>query len=210
MLTLVIGNKNLSSWSLRPWLLLKHMNLAFGELVLPLDTPRFGAEIGQYSPTNKVPVLLDEDVVAWDSLAICEYVNEKALGGAWPKEVNARAHARAIAAEMHSGFQALRHDWPMRAAETLSAALSATGLKDVARIDALWQDCRARYGVQGPWLFGAYSTADAMYAPVVLRFNTYGAHVSSAARAYMEQTLADAALREWLVAAEREVAITSS
>jgi glutathione S-transferase len=210
VLTLVIGNKNLSSWSLRPWLLLKHLNLEFREVQLSLDTPLFQAEIAKYSPTRRVPVLLDGDVTVWDSLAICEYANEKTQGRAWPGDVRARAHARAVAAEMHSGFQALRQAWPMRAAERLKADLPDAGVADVARIDALWQDCRARYAAGGPWLFGAYSAADAMYAPVVLRFATYGANVSSSARAYIEQTLADGVLREWLTGAERELAAASS
>lgn len=210
MLTLVIGNKSLSSWSLRPWLLLKHVGLEFREINLLLDTPTFTAEADKYSPAGRVPVLLDDGFAVWDSLAICEYINEKTHRRAWPSDMQARAHARSIAAEMHSGFQALRQGWPLRAAEQLRVDLTAQGTEDVARIDAIWQDCRRRYGAQGPWLFGAYSAADAMYAPVVLRFNTYGANVSSSAHAYMQQTLSDTPLSEWLAAAERELALTSS
>jgi glutathione S-transferase len=210
MITLVIGDKNLSSWSLRPWLLLKNMGLEFREINLPLDTPVFTTELGKYSPAGRVPVLLDGELAVWDSLAICEYINEIVDGRAWPSDMRTRAHARAIAAEMHSGFPALRQDWPMKAVSRLRIDLSAAGLKEVERIDAIWQDCRNRYGALGPWLFGSYSAADAMYAPVVLRFNTYDATVSEIARNYMEQTLTDAALREWIDAAERQVAVTSS
>jgi glutathione S-transferase len=206
MLTLVIGDKNLSSWSLRPWMLLKHAGLDFEEIRLQLDTPLFHEQIVRYSGARRVPVLLDGDRQIWDSLAICEYANELTGGKAWPDESAARAHARAVSAEMHSGFQALRTAWSMRAAVTgLKVPLSADGSADVARIDSIWSDCLARHGTSGPWLFGRYSIADAMYAPVVLRFNSYGAEVSSAARAYMAVALADSVLQEWIRGAEHEI-----
>ena len=207
MLKLVIGDKNLSSWSLRPWMLLRHLGLAFEEIRLPLDTQRFRDEIGRYSASRRVPVLLDGELRIWDSMAICEYLNEKAGGRAWPAEVAARAHARSISAEMHSGFQALRSNWSMQAAARgLDVPLGPAALADVARIDEIWSGCRDEYPSEGPWLYGRYSIADAMYAPVVLRFNSYGARLSSSARGYVETALQDPELQEWIRGAERELA----
>ena len=207
MLTLVIGDKNLSSWSLRPWILLKHAGLAFEEVRLPLDTPQFHAEIVRYSPARRVPVLLDGATRIWDSLAICEYVNELVAGRAWPTDAAVRAHARAVSAEMHSGFQALRTTWSMRATVTnLQVPLNADAAADVARIDGIWRDCRERYGAHGGWLFGNYSIADAMYAPVLLRFNSYGAELSPTARSYRDFALHDPHLQDWLLGAAREIA----
>jgi len=208
MLTLVIGDKNLSSWSLRPWILLQHAGLDFKEVRLPLDTQQFRDQIARYSPARRVPVLLDGATRIWDSLAICEYVNELVGGEAWPSDPAARAHARSVSAEMHSGFQALRSTWSMRAAaQGLHVPLGVDGTAEVARIDEIWRDCRDRYGSAGPWLFGRYSIADAMYAPVVLRFNTYGAALSPAAQGYLEFALEDASLREWIRGAESELAV---
>lgn len=206
MLTLIIGNKNLSSWSLRPWLLLKHLRLPFREIKLLLDTPEFKSQLSQYSPAGRVPVLIDGELPVWDSLAIAEYLNEQSGGRGWPADPAQRAHARAISAEMHSGFAALRENWPMKTTEkNLQVPLPPAGLDDVARIDHMWQDCRSRYGSKGPWLFGEFSIADAMYAPVVLRFNSYGATLSAAAAAYHTQMLGDSHLREWIRDAEQEV-----
>jgi glutathione S-transferase len=200
MLTLVIGDKQLSSWSLRPWILLRHLGIPFEELGLPLDTPRFHEQIGRYSPSRRVPVLLDGGTRVWDSLAICEYLNERVEGAAWPDDPDDRALARCISAEMHSGFAALRSQWSLRAAHTgLDVPLDEAGRADLARIDAIWNECRARCGALGPWLFGErYCIADAMYAPVVLRFSTYGAPLSAAARAYFEHALADPHLLDWI------------
>ncbi len=207
MLQLVIGDKNLSSWSLRPWLLLRHAGLDFREIRLQLDTPAFADEVARYSPAGRVPVLIDGERRVWDSLAICEYVNELAGAKCWPDDSAARAHARSVSAEMHSGFAALRSAWSLRAGLTgLHVALTPQATADVARIDALWADCRARYAAHGPWLFGRYCVADAMYAPVVLRFRSYGAVVSAEARDYMDTVLADPLLQEWIRDAEREVA----
>jgi glutathione S-transferase len=206
MLTLIIGDKHLSSWSLRPWILLRHLELPFREVLLKLDTPEFAPAVRQYSAAGRVPVLINGDIHVWDSLAIVEYLHEKSGGRAWPNEEERRAHARSISAEMHSGFAALRQHWPMKAASAnLDVHLPPAGLNDVARIDEIWQDCRRRYGAAGPWLFGTYSAADAMYAPVVLRFNTYGAKLSDASTAYVAQVLGDAVLNEWLAGAQAEV-----
>ena|SRR5579863_2921382 len=204
-LTLVIGNKNYSSWSLRPWLLLKHLQVPFNEVLITLDTPSTREDIEKYSPSGRVPVLRHGDLTVWDSLAICEYLAET-TGKGWPAAAAARAVARAVSAEMHSGFTNLRSLWPMNArARNRHTAMTAALEADIERVDEIWNDCRSRFGAAGPWLFGEYSIADAMYAPVVLRFNTYGAgSISPAARWYMASVLEDAALQEWLAAAKHE------
>jgi glutathione S-transferase len=203
-LTLVIGNKNYSSWSLRPWLLLKHLNVPFAEVQIVLDTPTTREDIEKFSPSGRVPALRHAELTIWDSLAICEYVAEL-TGKGWPQAPAARAVARAVSAEMHSGFTNLRSLWPMNArARNRRTAMTAALEADIGRVDEIWNDCRARFGAAGPWLFGEYSIADAMYAPVVLRFNTYGASISPTARWYMASVLEDAALQEWLQAAKQE------
>jgi glutathione S-transferase len=205
-LTLVTGDRQLSSWSLRPWILLKHLGLSFDEIRLRLDTPGFATAIARYSPTRRVPVLLDGDLKVWDSLAICEYASELAEGAGWPSDPVARAQARSISAEMHSGFAALRQQWPMQAASTCRIELDGEGHADVQRIDAAWQDCLAKGWAGGAWLFGRYSIADAMYAPVVLRFVTYGATLSTAASAYVATAMQDPWLQLWRSEAGAEVA----
>jgi len=207
MLRLVIGDKQLSSWSLRPWMLLRHLGLPFEEIRLPLDTPRFREEIGRYSPSRRVPVLLDGGLAIWDSLAICEYLSERTGGAGWPADAATRARARSISAEMHSGFAALRAAWSLRAAERgLDVPLDAAAIADVARIDSIWSDCRAHGRGEGPWLFGPrYGIADAMYAPVVLRFNTYEASLSAPARGYFDHAMSDPHLNEWIAGARREL-----
>ncbi|MGB6604965.1 MAG: glutathione S-transferase family protein [Steroidobacteraceae bacterium] len=203
-LTLVIGNRNYSSWSLRAWLCMKRAGLAFEEIVIPLDLPSTREQLELYTPNGRVPVLLADQLTVWESLAICEYVHEL-TGKGWPQAPAARAVARAVSAEMHSGFATLRSLWPMNArARNRRAATTAALAADVERIDEIWNDCRHRFGAGGPWLFGEYSIADAMYAPVVLRFKTYGAHISDTARWYMASVLEDATLQEWLQAAKQE------
>jgi glutathione S-transferase len=203
-LTLVIGNKNYSSWSLRAWLLLKRLQVPFSEVLITLDTPSTREDIEKFSPSGRVPVLRHGELTIWDSLAICEYLAE-VTGKGWPQAVAARAVARAVSAEMHSGFTNLRSLWPMNArARNRRTAMTAALEADIGRVDEIWNDCRARFGAAGPWLFGEYSIADAMYAPVVLRFNTYGASISPTARWYMASVLEDAALQEWLQAAKQE------
>jgi glutathione S-transferase len=207
MLTLVIGDKNLSSWSLRPWLVLKHFGVPFTEVNIKLDTPQFADEVRRYSRAMRVPVLIDGDTHVWDSLAIVEYVNEQLGGTAWPESRAARAHARSIVAEMHSGFAAMRELWSMRATGfNSSVPLTEAAQRDVTRIDALWSECVSRYGTLGPWLCGRFSIADAFYAPVVLRFNHYGAKLSPSAARYRDQWLEDPHLQEWIRGAERELA----
>jgi glutathione S-transferase len=202
-LRLYIGNKNYSSWSLRPWILMKHLGLDFAEHIIPLDTPDFARAIAPLSPTRRVPVLEHDGLRIWDSLAICEYVCELA-GAGWPEDRAARAVARSVCAEMHAGFGALRSQWPMNArAEGRGTAPNPERESDIARIGELWNDCRARFGAAGPWLFGKYSVADAMFAPVVLRFRTYGAQPPGT-RDYASTVLADPHLRDWLTAATAE------
>ncbi|MGH8303414.1 MAG: glutathione S-transferase family protein [Steroidobacteraceae bacterium] len=203
-LTLVIGNRNYSSWSLRAWMLLKRLGVEFREVLIRLDTPVTKDEIAKYGPSERVPVLLDGDLSVWDSLAICEYAAEL-TGRGWPREKSARAVARSVCAEMHSGFVNLRTEWPMNARARNRRTVLTPGLEsDIDRVDEIWNDCRRRFGAAGPWLFGEYSIADAMYAPVVLRFNTYGARVSETTRWYMASVLEEATLQSWLAAAKAE------
>ena len=203
-LLLTMGNKNYSSWSLRPWILLKNLGLEFAERIIPLDTQDFARDIADVSPTSRVPVLRHGDLVIWDSLAICEYACELA-GRGWPRERAARAVARSACAEMHSGFSLLRSQWPMNArAEGRRTPPDAKRSAEIDRIQDLWKECRTRFGASGPWLFGEYSVADAMFAPVVLRFRTYGPALRDASAAYVATALADPHLRNWLAAAGAE------
>lgn len=203
-LLLAMGNKNYSSWSLRPWILMKNLGLDFAERIIPLDTQDFAREIAAVSPTNRVPVLRHRDLVIWDSLAICEYACELA-GRGWPRERAARAVARSACAEMHAGFGTLRSQWPMNArAEGRRTPPDAQRSAEIDRIQDLWHECRTRFGASGPWLFGEYSVADAMFAPVVLRFRTYGPALRETGMAYVATTLADPHLRDWLAAAAAE------
>lgn len=203
-LTLVIGNKNYSSWSLRAWLLMKHLGVTFDEVVITLDTAGTREQLERYGPSGRVPVLHDGELIVWDSLAICEYVAE-ITGQGWPQARAARAVARSVCAEMHSGFTNLRTLWPMNArARNRHTVVTAALEADVERIDEIWNDCRRRFGSGGPWLFGEYTVADALYAPVVLRFNTYGASISPGARWYLATVLEDGAMQEWLQAAKQE------
>jgi len=210
-MTLVLGTKNYSSWSLRPWLLLRHLGIAFAERVIHFDTEEFAAEVPKLSPSRRVPVLLHGELRVWDSLAICEYASELAGGRGWPADAGARAEARAIAAEMHAGFPALRAACPMNArARNRRVPMSSELEWDIRRVAAIWDGCRRRHGRDGPWLFGAYSAADAMYAPVALRFLTYGLPAQGAAAEYLQTTLADADLRRWVAEAEVEGVIVPS
>ena len=205
-LTLVIGNRNYSSWSLRPWILLKHLELPFREIRLVLDTAEFKANIGRYSPTGRVPVLLDGELAVWESVAILEYLSELGGGAGWPDDRVARATARAVAAEMHAGFAALRSGYPMNIrARDRHVPMTAALAEAIARLDQLWSDCRERFGAGGPWLFGRYSAADAMYLPVALRFRTYGTEgLNTVARDYVSTAVADPLLASWLAAATAE------
>jgi glutathione S-transferase len=203
---LVIGNKNYSSWSLRPWLLLRHFGVAFDEQVLPLDTERFHSQIGTFSPSRRVPALRHGALKIWDSLAICEYVNEAFLDGrGWPSERAARAVARAVTAEMHSGFQALRNECPMNVRRQFSGhAVSDDARRDIERVRELWTGARERFGAGGDFLFGPFCIADAFFAPVAVRWRTYGLPAGPVERAYIESIYALPAMRQWRAEAEQE------
>ncbi|MGA0597939.1 glutathione S-transferase family protein [Enterovirga sp. CN4-39] len=206
MPTLVIANKCYSSWSLRPWLLLKQLGIAFDEILIPLGQPDTSDRIREHSPAGRVPILKDGSVAVWDSLSIMEYAAERwPQAQVWPESREARALARSISAEMHSGFQALRNGCPMNLGKRFGPKDRGEAVsRDVARIDALWQDARARFGQGGPFLFGAFSAADAMYAPVVTRFETYSVKVSPVSHAYMSAILGLPAFGEWRAAALQE------
>lgn len=207
MRTLVIGDKNLSSWSLRPWLALKQAGLPFDEIKIRIGRPETKAEILRHSPSGKVPCLIDGDIVVWDSLAICEYAAELAPS-LWPGDPAARAEARAISAEMHSGFTALRQNMPMNVCASLPGeGLTPESQADIARIIAIWESCRERFAAGGPFLFGAFSIADAMYAPVVWRFDTYAVELPELAAAWRDTMLALPAMQEWHAGAVVEIAI---
>lgn len=206
---LVIGNKAYSSWSLRPWLLMRQSAIDFEEVRLPLHTEAWTAGIGRYSPSGKVPALMDGDIRIWDSLAICEYLAEthpaKAL---WPGERAARATARAVSAEMHSGFRDLRASMPMNVRRRLPGrGRTPETLRDVARMRAIWNDCRARFGARGDFLFGGFSIADAMYAPVASRFRTYEVELDPVCEAYVEAIHGLPAMQRWIAEAHAETEV---
>jgi glutathione S-transferase len=199
-LKLVIGNKNYSSWSMRPWLALRANNIAFDEVFVPLYTGETDKKrILSFTRSGKVPVLIDGDVTIWDSLAIIEYVAERfPEARIWPEDRASRALARSISAEMHSGFAALRNECGMNLHRPVRAiALSPDARADIARIQQMWIECRERYGKSGPFLFGAFGGADAMYAPVVHRFRTYAIEVAPEVRHYMDAVTACPAFQEW-------------
>jgi glutathione S-transferase len=206
MMKLVIGNKNYSSWSLRPWLLLSAFDIPFQEIRIPLFTRDTRSDLGKYTRAGKVPVLHDGDVIVWDSLAICEYVSEQHLAGeGWPSNPKARAEARSCCAEMHSGFFTLREKMPMNCRATRRRVDMTPDLKmDIARIDDLWSGLRAGYSTNGPWLFGKFSIADCMFAPVAFRSNTYDPEISATSREYMKQILSHPNVMQWLEYAVKE------
>jgi glutathione S-transferase len=200
-LTLVIGNKNYSSWSMRPWLAMRASGIAFEEVFIPLYTDNKADKdrILGFSRSGKVPSLVDGDITVWDSLSIIEYLAERfPAAKLWPEDRAARAHARSISAEMHSGFLPLRNECGMNLHRPIGAVtLSADARANIARIEEIWTECRTRYGKAGPFLFGAFTGADAMYAPVVHRFRTYAINVGPLAQAYMETMMALPAFAEW-------------
>jgi glutathione S-transferase len=205
-LTLIIGNKNYSSWSLRAWLAMRVAGIAFDEKVIPLYEPGSREQVLIYSPAGKVPVLIDGEVHIWESLAIIEYLAEKfPEARLWPSEPGARSHARVVASEMHAGFGALRRACPMNLWLPVKPRPQGNEvMAEVARIEALWSDCRARFGRSGPFLFGAFCAADAMYAPVVARLHNYGLGVGKTARTYMDVVMGLPAWTQWREAALKE------
>jgi glutathione S-transferase len=210
--TLVIGDKNYSSWSLRPWLALKYFGIPFVEERIRLRQPESKAAILKYSPSGKVPALQAHGLVVCDSLAILEFLAERHPElGYWPKDTKSRALARSVSAEMHSGFATLRNEMPMDLLGRLPAPPIGEELKnDITRITAIWRQTRARFGADGPFLFGAFSNADAMFAPVATRFRTYGVDLDrlgddGVAATYGRAILALPAMAEWTAGAEAEV-----
>ena len=208
--TLVIGNKNYSSWSMRGWLMVKLAGIEFEEIVVPLDLPETQPTIRKHSPSGRVPVLLHRGLPVWESLAIAEYLNElKPEAGLWPASLAARTHARAISTEMHAGFLDLRTNMPVN----IRASFAGKGMTpavraDIERITGMWRDTRKRFAGSAPkdngFLFGAFSAADAMYAPVVTRLRTYGVKVDKDTDAYCTAVLAHPALKAWIDAAKHE------
>jgi glutathione S-transferase len=205
-LTLVIGNQNYSSWSMRPWVLMKQLGIGFEEKKLGFHTPEWDAEIERWSPSRLVPVLWRGDQAVWDTLAIMEALNEWYPDkGVWPRDPAARAFARSASAEMHSGFRDLRTNMPVN----IRASHPGKGMNpevqaNIDRIEHLWREARKRFGAGGPFLFGAFSAADAMYAPVVTRFKTYDVKVGSEAARYCEAMRDAPGVRAWIDAALKE------
>src|SRR5258707_2399908 len=209
-LKLVIGNKNYSSWSMRPWLALRASNIAFDEVFIPLYTGAADKQrILSFTHSGKVPALIDGDVTIWDSLAIIEYAAEKfPEARLWPEDRAHRAHARSISAEMHSGFAALRNECGMNLHRPVGEiALSDEAQANIARVQQIWIECRERYGKLGPFLFGEFGGADAMFAPVVHRFRTYAIPVAPEVQAYMDTMMSLPALQEWTSAGLAETLV---
>ena len=208
-LKLIIGNKNYSSWSLRSWFLLTEAGIDFEEQRIALDLDNSASEIARFSPAARVPVLMVDEQPVWDTLAIAETVAEKWPDKElWPSDPTARAHARCVSAEMHAGFPVLREAMPMNCRAmgrkvSLPDALTA----DIDRILDIWSDCHRRYQTQGSWLFGHFSIADAMFAPVVLRFRTYGINLPESASRYPRRVLESESIQRWLAAAESEIEV---
>lgn len=205
-LTLIIGNKNYSSWSLRPWLALKQAGIEFSEVRVPLDTPTTRQELLRYSPSARVPVLRHDTLTIWESLAICEYLAERFPNARlWPKDSSARALARSISSEMHAGFQNLRQHMPMNCRARLPGKGREPGVQeDIDRISAIWRDCCQNCEADGDLLFGHFTVADAMFAPVVSRFITYDVKLDATAAAYANAVWSLPAMQEWLAAASAE------
>ncbi|RYG80563.1 glutathione S-transferase family protein [bacterium] len=202
--TLHIGNRNYSSWSLRAWICLRHLDIDFETHALALYTSDSRKAISALDAAGKVPVLVHDDLRLWDSLAICEYASDLAGGRGWPQSLATRALARSISAEMHSGFLALRSQMPMNVRARRQVERTPELSADIARIDDSWSRARAKNAASGPWLFGEWSIADAMYTPVALRFATYGVDLSADAARYRDTVLSDPLLGDWLADARAE------
>lgn len=211
-LELVIGNKAYSSWSLRPWLALKHTGVPFSELRVPLYIPGYKEKLLKQGPSGKVPVLKHGARTIWDSLAICEYLAEQFPDAQlWPKDAAARAMARSVSAEMHSGFGAIRHAMPFNCrVRNRHVKITPETQQEIDRVQGLWKSCREAHGSGGPWLFGRFSIADCMYIPVALRFITYSISMDAAGKAYADATLAHHPVDEWIAAAEQESEVLES
>ncbi len=205
-LHLIIGNKAYSSWSMRPWVAMTAQDLKFRETVLPLFAPETSPTIKKFSDAAKVPILVHGGITVWESLAILEYLADAFYDKPfWPTDPHARAVARAISSEMHAGFQPLRQAMSMNLRKTFPARPIAPDVQEnITRIQAMWNDCRVKFGAGGPFLFGAFSNADAMYAPIVTRFKTYSVDLDPVSRAYSDAILTHAAIKQWYADAAQE------
>ena len=207
-LILVIGNKNYSSWSMRPWVTLVAFDIPFREIRVCLKQPDTASRIAEYSPAGRVPILIHGDLTVWDSLAICDYLAEQFIDrNLWPHDTAARATARSICAEMHGSFSALRSSMPMdiRASQP-GAGRTMQTQADIGRISEIWEECLSKYGAH-QFLFGDFSIADAYYAPVVMRFRSYGVYLAPALQAYMERVMAHPAVARWMEEATAETEV---
>lgn len=205
-LTLIIGNKNYSSWSLRPWVFLKQNDIKFKEIRVALFTETTADQLSQYSSDAKVPILKDGELLVWDSLSILEYISENYLESkGWPQDKSARAMARSISCEMHSSFPNIRNSLPMNCRKQFqNIRLSAQTQREIERIKSLWRDCRTKYGTNGEWLFGQYSIADAMFAPIALRFHGYDIPLEGIEKTYVQSVLNQVAIKDWIEAGKQE------
>ncbi|MBF0276569.1 MAG: glutathione S-transferase family protein [SAR324 cluster bacterium] len=208
-LSLVIGNKNYSSWSFRPWFLLKHFKIDFEEIPILLSQENTKDILAPYSPSLKVPVLIHQDLTIWDSLAICEYASEVFLAGkAWPSASDDRAFARSVSAEMHSGFFSIRSEMPMNCRRQIkNFKPSSEADIEITRVAKIWNQCRNRYAASGPWLFGKFSIADAMFGPVALRFSSYGIELDKVGNGYVKTVLSHPDTIAWVEASKLETAV---
>lgn len=203
---LIIGNKNYSSWSMCPWLLLKMFDVSFEEIQISLYQDNTAEKLGPYSPSLKVPVLLHKDITVWDSLAICEYISENMLAGAgWPTGIKRKASARSVSAEAHSEFRNLRTEWPLNCKASFGKRPADKVADEIARIDAIWSCCRRKFGENGNYLYGRFSIADCMFAPIAVCFERYGAELSNDARIYLNALLDNPFVQSWIMQGRREV-----
>ncbi len=205
-LTLIIGNKNYSSWSLRPWVFMKQHNIDFQEKRIALFTGNTNEELSQYNSDYKVPVLIDGELVVWDSMSILEYISEQYLdSNGWPSDVNARAVARSVSSEMHSSYVNVRNELPMNCRKIFrNIQLSIEAEREIERIKTLWRYVRSQYGTKGQWLFGRYSIADAMFAPIALRFRGYDIPLEGVEHDYVQNVMEQPGIIEWIEAAKVE------
>ena len=205
-LTLIIGNKNYSSWSLRPWVFMKHYQIEFNEKRVALFTETTNEELSQYKSDFKVPILQDGDLIVWDSLSILEYISENYLASkGWPGEIKARAIARSISSEMHSSYLNVRNELPMNCRKKFkNISLTSKAEEEIERINMLWRKCRNEYGKEGEWLFGRYSIADAMFAPIALRFAGYSIPLGKLENDYVRSVLKQPSIVEWMEAGKLE------
>jgi len=206
---LIIGNKNYSSWSLRPWLLLKHFNIEFEEEQHDLYTQTYASEVAEYDTDSKVPILKDGELLVWDSLSILEYLSEQYLDAkGWPNDKNARAMARSVSHEMHSSFSNIRNEMPMNCRKQYNdIQLSIETQQEIARIKSLWQQCRSQYDLEGEWLFGEFSIADAMFAPIAIRFNGFNIELNELENNYVNSLLNHPHMQTWIQQGQLETAI---